>query len=143
MHAPLFSPIRQSLSRIDGKPFLEDIWTRPGGGGGRSRVLQGGNVFEKAGVNVSVVSGHMPKAAALQMLGRKKAAFAGDGPFPFYATGVSLVIHPINPMAPTMHANFRLFEVTGKNPEVRALRALLKQYMCDQRVSNRSLIAYP
>ena len=104
-----------ALTAIDGTPFKTDTWTRPEGGGGRSRVLQGGAVFEKAGVNVSVVTGQLPKAAALQMLDRKKAVFSGPGPFPFYATGVSMVVHPANPLAPTMHANFRLFQVTGVN----------------------------
>ena len=104
---------------MDGGAFREDTWTRPEGGGGRSRILQDGAVFEKAGVGVSLVSGMLPRAAALQMLERKRDAFAGDGPFPFYATGISLVLHPRNPMAPTAHANYRLFQVVGVDAAVR------------------------
>lgn len=113
------SPPPQALSRVDGGKFAEDAWTRPEGGGGRSRVLQDGAVFEKAGVGVSLVSGMLPRAAALQMLERKSDAFAGEGPFPFYATGISLVLHPRNPMAPTAHANYRLFQVVGTDAAVR------------------------
>ena len=108
----------QAISRVDGKEFHEDSWTRKEGGGGRSRVLQDGGVFEKAGVGVSVVSGQLPRAAALQMLERRRDVFTGEGPFPFFATGISLVMHPRNPMAPTVHANYRLFQVTGSDPKV-------------------------
>jgi coproporphyrinogen III oxidase len=94
-----------------GQGFHEDAWTRPEGGGGRSRVLQGGKVFEKAGVNVSVVHGQLPAAAVAQMRSRGKEALGGSGPFPFFACGVSLVLHPHNPHAPTAHANYRYFEV--------------------------------
>lgn len=78
--------------------FRYDTWQRPGGGGGRSAVLEGGTVFEKAGVNVSEVFGEMDPAFAGTM--------PGDGTS-FYATGVSLVLHPVNPYVPTTHANFR------------------------------------
>ncbi len=81
--------------------FREDRWQRDGGGGGRSRVLEGGAVFEKAGVNVSAVWGEVPDAVKAQM--------PGDGDT-FFATGVSLVLHPNNPHAPTTHANFRYLE---------------------------------
>ncbi|MBL8784350.1 MAG: oxygen-dependent coproporphyrinogen oxidase [Deltaproteobacteria bacterium] len=81
--------------------FREDRWERPGGGGGRSRVLEGGRVLEKAGVNVSAVWGEVPDAVKAQM--------PGDGDT-FFATGVSLVLHPRNPHAPTTHANFRYLE---------------------------------
>ena len=100
--------------------FVEDAWARPeaGGGGGRTRVLQGGRVFEKAGVNVSVVRGTLPAAAVAQMRARPGkaggpggAVLSGDGPFTFYAAGISLVVHPANPHAPTAHANYRYFEV--------------------------------
>ncbi|GJN09516.1 hypothetical protein PR202_ga27531 [Eleusine coracana subsp. coracana] len=95
-----------------GARFREDAWTRPGGGGGISRVLQGGRVFEKAAVNVSVVYGVMPPEA--YRAARPEAAAAGGGekagPVPFFAAGVSSVIHPINPFAPTMHFNYRYFE---------------------------------
>lgn len=100
-----------AIAHIDGAPFLEDLWTRPEGGGGRTRVLQDGKVFEKAGVNVSSVHGNLPAAAVVQMRSRGNAHLGGPGPFPFYACGVSLVMHPKNPQAPTVHANYRYFEV--------------------------------
>jgi len=81
--------------------FREDRWERPGGGGGRTRVLEGGAVFEKAGVNTSAVFGPVPEALADQL--------PGDGDR-FYATGISLVLHPKNPHAPTTHANFRYLQ---------------------------------
>lgn len=102
------------IAAVDGPTtrFHEDVWSRPEGGGGRSRVLQGGKVFEKAGVNVSVVHGSLPAAAVSQMRSRVgKGGLSGAGPFPFFACGVSLVIHPHNPHAPTSHANYRYFEV--------------------------------
>jgi coproporphyrinogen III oxidase len=109
--------ICDALAALDGgATFATDMWTREGGGGGRSRALQNGAVFEKAGVNVSIVQGSLPRAATVAMLERKRDAFEGSpGPFPFYAVGVSLVIHPWNPHAPTSHANYRLFQVTGKD----------------------------
>ncbi|XP_075516289.1 oxygen-dependent coproporphyrinogen-III oxidase, chloroplastic-like [Primulina tabacum] len=92
----------------DGK-FKEDVWSRPGGGGGISRVLQDGAVWEKAGVNVSVVYGVMPPEAYRAA----KPSDNGDvkpGPVPFFAAGISSVLHPKNPFAPTLHFNYRYFE---------------------------------
>src|SRR6266571_3418408 len=87
------------LAEADGKAtFREDSWQRPGGGGGRSRVLTNGGVFEKAGVNFSEVVGQMSPEFAAQLPG------AG---LDFTATGISLVLHPRNPKIPTVHANFR------------------------------------
>ncbi|KTD23364.1 oxygen-dependent coproporphyrinogen III oxidase [Legionella lansingensis] len=92
-------------------PFIEDVWTRPQGGGGITRILTEGNVFEKAGVNFSHVFGEQlpPSASAHrpELEGRK-----------FNALGVSLVIHPDNPYIPTSHANVRFFvaEKEGSNP---------------------------
>jgi coproporphyrinogen III oxidase len=80
--------------------FREDEWEREEGGGGRSRVLEGGDLFEKAGVNVSAVHGPLPE--------RMAAALDVD-PAPFFATGLSVVVHPRNPHVPTAHANFRYF----------------------------------
>ncbi len=92
--------ITSSLEELDGgAKFTEDVWDRPGGGGGRSRILTDGNIFEKAGVNFSAVHGESPK-----MLQHSKE------PSQFYATGISLVLHPRSPMIPTIHANFRYFE---------------------------------
>ncbi|XP_022124609.2 oxygen-dependent coproporphyrinogen-III oxidase isoform X1 [Pieris rapae] len=93
--------------------FQVDRWTRREGGGGITCVLQDGRVFEKAGVNISVVSGKLPPAAVQQMRTRGKSF---DGPeLPFFAAGVSAVIHPRNPMVPTIHFNYRYFEVQDKN----------------------------
>ncbi|CAM8915429.1 unnamed protein product [Rhodiola kirilowii] len=97
-----------SIEAADGGgKFKEDVWSRPGGGGGISRVLQDGAVWEKAGVNVSVVYGVMPPDAY-------RAANPGadhkPGPVPFFAAGVSSVLHPKNPFAPTLHFNYRYFE---------------------------------
>jgi len=109
-----------AVEEVDGCKFREDKWTRPGGGGGISRVLQGGNVWEKAGVNVSVVYGQMPPEAYRAATGKsgaqggKSAAEEKAGlplkPVPFFAAGISSVMHPKNPMAPTVHFNYRYFE---------------------------------
>uniref|UniRef100_A0A8R7UWA9 Oxygen-dependent coproporphyrinogen-III oxidase, chloroplastic n=1 Tax=Triticum urartu TaxID=4572 RepID=A0A8R7UWA9_TRIUA len=93
-----------------GVVFREDAWTRPGGGGGISRVLQGGRVFEKAAVNVSVVYGVMPPDAYRAARPDAAADAEKAGPVPFFAAGVSSVIHPNNPFAPTLHFNYRYFE---------------------------------
>jgi coproporphyrinogen III oxidase len=92
------------LEEVDGAgKFREDSWQREGGGGGRSRVLSDGGVFEKAGVNFSDVQGLMSEEFAAQapVVGRE-----------FRATGLSLVLHPRSPLVPTVHANFR-FLVKG------------------------------
>ena len=73
-----------------------------------------GNVFEKAGVNVSVVYGDLPKEAMKAMRERNQLEGLGDDKLPFFATGVSSVIHPKNPMVPTIHFNYRYFEVQDK-----------------------------
>ncbi|HTR53229.1 MAG TPA: oxygen-dependent coproporphyrinogen oxidase [Kofleriaceae bacterium] len=89
-----------TLIELDGggKDFGADAWQRPGGGGGLSRVLEGGAVFEKAGVNFSNVEGELPAELADHMPGGGRA---------FRAAGISLVLHPRSPMVPTTHANFR------------------------------------
>jgi coproporphyrinogen III oxidase len=96
--------ICQALERIDGKGrFREDTWERPEGGGGRSRIMQEGNIFEQGGVNFSEVHGsHLPPSILQQ---RPEAA--GHG---FYATGTSMVLHPRSPYIPTVHLNYRYFE---------------------------------
>jgi len=94
-----------------GDGFVEDSWERPEGGGGRSRVLEDGPVFEKAGVNFSHVFGSaLPPSATAQ-----RPELAGRG---FQAMGVSLVIHPRNPRVPTSHSNVRFFvaEKPGAEP---------------------------
>ena len=103
--------ICESLQKEDGKAFREDSWEREEGGGGRSRVLEEGNLFEKAGVNFSHVFGsRLPASATAQ-----RPELAGRS---FQAMGVSLVIHPRNPYVPTSHANVRFFvaEKEGEEP---------------------------
>ncbi|CRG83215.1 coproporphyrinogen III oxidase [Talaromyces islandicus] len=110
--------ITEELSRIDGKAFHADTWTRPNGGGGISCVLQDGNVFEKAGVNVSVVYGELPRPAIEKMRADHKS-FVGSNveSLSFFAAGLSLVLHPHNPNAPTVHLNYRYFETSDpKDP---------------------------
>jgi len=95
----LQTDICRALADIDGAAeFTADAWQRPGGGGGVARVLEGGALFEKAGVNWSSVDGELPAELADHM--------PGDGQV-FRASGVSLVLHPRSPMVPTTHANFR------------------------------------
>lgn len=92
-----------ALETCDGiATFKQDNWKREGGGGGRTRVIENGNVFEKGGVNFSAVHGTLSEAAAKQL-----NTSAGD----FFATGVSIVIHPNNPMIPIIHMNVRYFEM--------------------------------
>jgi coproporphyrinogen III oxidase len=91
--------------------FREDLWEREEGGGGRSRILEGGAVFEKAGVGFSHVHGRrMPPSATAS-----RPELAGRG---FEALGVSLVIHPLNPYVPTTHMNVRMFSATGEGVPV-------------------------
>lgn len=98
--------ITAKLEEVDGlATFKEDLWERPGGGGGRTRVIENGAVFEKGGVNISAVHGALPEAM-------QKAFNVGD--VDFFACGLSLVIHPKNPMVPTVHANWRYFEMYDK-----------------------------
>ena len=113
MSRPLKDRVRDALKQVQdsicaavetqdgGGRFRQDLWERPGGGGGRSRVLEGGAVFEKAGVNFSEVGGELSPDFAGQL--------PGDGTS-FYATGVSLVLHPESPRIPSVHANWRYIE---------------------------------
>jgi coproporphyrinogen III oxidase len=95
--------ICDALSELDGSgAFIEDAWNRPAGGGGRTRVLSGGGVFEQAGIAFSHVRGDALPAAATAI----RPELAGRG---FQALGVSLVIHPQNPFVPTSHMNVRFF----------------------------------
>lgn len=103
--------ICQTLSAVDGANFVEDSWRREAGGGGRSRVLRNGGIFEQAGVNFSHVHGDaMPASATAH-----RPELAGRS---FEAMGVSLVVHPHNPYIPTSHANVRFFiaEKPGADP---------------------------
>jgi coproporphyrinogen III oxidase len=94
-----------AISIADGGTFREDSWDRPGGGGGRARVLNG-NHIEKGGVNFSAVYGELPPAAA-------KSLEVNPEETGFYATGVSIVLHPKNPHVPIIHMNVRYFELDG------------------------------
>lgn len=96
-----------ALETSDGEGmFKQDNWEREGGGGGKTRVLENGKVFEKAGVNSSVVFGDVSDAmrSQLKIEGNK-----------WFACGLSLVIHPKNPMVPTVHANYRMFELYNED----------------------------
>jgi len=97
-----------------GQKFRVDRWTREEGGGGVTCIIQDGHVFEKAGVGVSVVHGLIPASAVAQMNARGKQLPEGQE-MPFFACGISSVIHPRNPNVPTVHFNYRYFEVEEPN----------------------------
>ena len=102
--------ITSALEAADGGArFRQDLWERPEGGGGRTRVIENGAVFEKGGVNISAVHGPLPKSMQ---------AYFGVGEVDFFACGLSLVIHPKSPMVPTVHANWRYFEMYDKQGKV-------------------------
>ena len=97
--------ICQALAQCDGKGnFEEELWQRDGGGGGRTRILQNGDIIEKGGVNFSAVYGKLPEVM-------KKALKVEQDEF--FATGVSIVIHPNHPLVPIIHMNIRYFEMPG------------------------------
>ncbi|KAF8334474.1 coproporphyrinogen III oxidase [Amanita rubescens] len=111
--------IVSSLENLDpsAPPFLRDAWQRPKGGSGKSCVFSSqspNTILEKAGVNISIVYGTLPPAAIKQMRADHTSIPLQEGPegLPYYAAGISLVIHPRNPHAPTVHANYRYFEIT-------------------------------
>lgn len=100
--------ICNALENEDGKGnFQEDSWVREEGGGGRTRILQNGNVIEKGGVNFSAVYGDVPDFL------KTGNSLANSEKNTFYATGVSIVIHPHNPMVPIIHMNVRYFEMSN------------------------------
>lgn len=99
-----------ALEAADGKArFIEDQWERPEGGGGKTRVIANGNVIEKGGVNTSVVFGEVTDAMRTQL------KINGHS---WFACGLSLVIHPYNPFVPTVHCNYRMFELYNEAGEV-------------------------
>lgn len=99
----LQNEICASLETADGsEKFKENLWTRAEGGGGKTRILSNGRIFEKAGVNTSAVYGELSES-----LRNYFKIESGD----FFACGISLVIHPNNPFVPTVHLNFRYFEL--------------------------------
>lgn len=102
--------ITSKLEELDGKAkFQEDLWKRSEGGGGRTRVIENGDVFEKGGVNISAVHGELP-----EVLRKQFGVEEGN----FFACGLSLVLHPINPFVPTVHANWRYFEMYNSKGEI-------------------------
>src|SRR5919112_5583360 len=99
----LQNDICNALEKCDGKAkFIEDKWDRAEGGGGHTRVISNGDVFEKGGVNTSVVFGDVTDAMRTQL----KINGAE-----WFACGLSLVLHPFNPFVPTVHCNYRMFEL--------------------------------
>ena len=99
----LQNKITDRIEEIDQlEKFKEDIWKRKEGGGGKTRILQNGKVFEKAGVNISAVNGKLPESIMNYLKVNESR---------FFACGLSVVIHPLNPMIPTCHANWRYFEL--------------------------------
>jgi len=106
----LQNQICTALEAADGKAtFKEDNWQRWEGGGGKTRVIQGGKVFEKGGVNTSVVFGEVTDAM--------KKGLGMDGA-KWFAAGLSLVLHPLNPFVPTVHCNYRMFELRNNENEL-------------------------
>ena len=102
--------ICSELEKTDGKAtFKEDLWQRPEGGGGKTRIIANGNVFEKGGVNVSEVFGQVTKDMMSHL------NISGES---WFACGISIVLHPLNPMVPTVHCNYRMFELYDKDQEV-------------------------
>jgi coproporphyrinogen III oxidase len=99
-----------ALEQVDGKAkFIEDKWEKTEGGGGKTRVIANGNVFEKGGVNTSVVFGDVTEAMKNQL------KISGSK---WFACGLSLVIHAVNPFVPAVHCNYRMFELYDENDEV-------------------------
>lgn len=106
----LQNSITSKLEEIDGSAkFREDQWVREEGGGGHSRVIENGAVFEKGGVNISAVHGALPESMQ---------KYFGVEDADFFACGLSLVIHPKSPMVPTVHANWRYFEMYDKEGNI-------------------------
>ena len=102
--------ITSKLEKVDGTAkFREDLWERPEGGGGRTRVIENGTVFEKGGVNISAVHGALPESMQ---------TYFGVKDADFFACGLSLVLHPKSPMVPTVHANWRYFEMYDKQGNI-------------------------
>lgn len=112
--AGLQQEITTLFESLDGGRFTEEQWERKGGGGGHARLLAEGALFEKAGVNRALVEGILPPEAAARLGGRMP-----EGATPhFFATGVSVVVHPRSPMVPTVHLNVRYFELSDADGEL-------------------------
>jgi coproporphyrinogen III oxidase len=110
--------IVRALEQLDGKAkFRIDKWQRPNDGGyGRTAVIEDGDVFERGGVNISIVQGSLPPAAVAKMKAdHKSLQTTGDGNVLYWVCGLSLIMHPQNPMAPTVHLNYRYFETQNQD----------------------------
>jgi coproporphyrinogen III oxidase len=142
-----------SLEALDpnGPKFKFDSWLRPQGGSGTSCILQSTGtppiaeghtpVLEKAGVNISIIHGGLPPAAVKQMrVEHSELPDPGGESLPFFAAGLSLVIHPINPHAPTVHANYRYFEVSRPYPKEIEDEAEKKSHR--EKAENDGLVAW-
>ena len=106
----LQNTITSKLEAVDSEAkFQEDIWERLEGGGGITRVIENGKIFEKGGVNISAVHGKLPKSMQ---------TYFKVGDVDFFACGLSLVLHPKNPMVPTVHANWRYFEMYNEQGDI-------------------------
>lgn len=102
--------ITTALEEADGEAlFREDAWQRPEGGGGHTRVIENGRVLEKGGVNISAVHGPLPTSMQ---------TYFKVGEVDFFACGLSLVLHPKSPLVPTVHANWRYFEMYDKKGQI-------------------------
>jgi coproporphyrinogen III oxidase len=108
----------QELEGPLGSKFTVDEWTRAEGGYGSTAVLQNSTIFEKAGVNYSVISSNAPKPMLEQMRARKPLNISDNENYKMFVAGVSMVMHPHNPMAPTFHANYRYFELRTENSDL-------------------------
>ncbi|KAI8892646.1 Coproporphyrinogen III oxidase [Globomyces pollinis-pini] len=109
----------EELEGPEGNKFFLDRWERKEGGYGVSAVLQDGKVFEKAGVNYSVIKSKAPKPMLQQMRSKKDLDIDVNNTYDMFVAGVSMVMHPHNPNAPTFHANYRYFELRkeGSDPD--------------------------
>lgn len=108
----LQNKICTALEEVDGKAkFLEDEWQREEGGGGQTKIIENGNVFEKGGVNTSVVFGNVTDAMRSILRLPPTGGIEGG----WFAAGISLVMHPVNPFVPTVHCNYRMFELYNED----------------------------
>ncbi|EFK56498.1 oxygen-dependent coproporphyrinogen oxidase [Sphingobacterium spiritivorum] len=116
--------ITDALEVLDGgAKFQEELWERDGGGGGRTRIIQAGNLIEKGGVNFSAVHGTLPEPV-------KKAFGVEDDQF--FATGVSIVLHPNHPLVPIIHMNIRYFELNEQTRWFGGGIDLTPHYVCKE-----------
>ncbi|KNC24688.1 hypothetical protein FF38_06444 [Lucilia cuprina] len=110
--------ITDKLGELDGKKFLMDEWKREdGSGGGITACIEDGNVIERGACNVSIVHGKLSEAGFKQMKQNHEGMEWTGEPIPYKVCGLSMIMHPHNPMAPTVHLNYRYFETNKANGE--------------------------